>query len=106
MPSVAALVSRVNEFIINPLIVLLFAVATVVFLWGVSQFLFESAMKGEQEDGKRHMLWGVIGMAIMISVYGILSLLDNTFQLGALNGNIDTSRINNITAPINFGGQP
>lgn len=79
MNAAKELVGRVNEAVINPLILLLFAAATLLFLWGVAQFLFTASQSGEQDEGKRHMLWGVIGMAIMISVYGILRVITTTF---------------------------
>jgi hypothetical protein len=29
--------------------------------------------------GKKHMIWGIIGLLIMIGVYGILGILGGTF---------------------------
>lgn len=100
------LIDRFVTYIIDPAILLVFAAGFFMFIWGLVQFLINVENSSKREEGKMHMLWGMVGMLIMISVYGILALLDNTFQLGALQGNIDTSRINNVTAPINFGGQP
>ena len=105
MQSTQNLIGRFVTYIIDPAILLIFSAGFLMFMWGMVQFLINVENSSKREEGKQHMIWGVVGMLIMISVYGILSLLDNTFQLGALNGNIDTSRINNITAPINFGGQ-
>ena len=45
-------------------------------------FLFELDKGGDHEEGKSHMLWGVIGMLIMVSVQGIIMLLSGTFSLG------------------------
>jgi hypothetical protein len=105
MQSTENLIGRFVTYIIDPAILLIFSAGFLVFMWGMVQFLINVDNATKREEGKQHMIWGVIGMLIMISVYGILALLDNTFQLGALNGNIDTSRIDNVTAPINFGGQ-
>ncbi len=79
MQSVQRFVGNVNEAIINPLIGFLFVLATVYFLWGVMQFIWASRSDGDQEEGKQHMLWGIIGMTLMVSVYGILRIVTSTF---------------------------
>jgi len=39
-------------------------------------------MNRDKEDkrtaGKQHMIWGIIGMAIMVSVFGIINLIMST----------------------------
>jgi len=57
---------------------------------------------GEHEEGKKHMLWGIVGMFIMASVYGIIALLDNTFDLDAFSGTPDMSRLQDINIPQYF----
>lgn len=55
-----------------------------VFVFGVAEFLFEFDVRGNQtarEEGKKHMLWGVIGMFIMASAYSIIEVIAST--LGA-----------------------
>lgn len=80
--SVSTLVARINDAIINPLIALIFAAGFLVFVWGVVQFMLGLANDTEaKNDGKKHMLWGVIGMAIMMSALGILRVIANTFGL-------------------------
>ncbi|MEK9153911.1 MAG: hypothetical protein AAB798_00400 [Patescibacteria group bacterium] len=94
-----------RDFIINPAILLIFTAGFFLFVWGLVQFLLNLDQGGENEDGKKHILWGIVGMFIMASVYGILALLDNTFDLGAFSGTPDMSRYENINLPQNlFGG--
>ncbi len=80
--SVTALVARITTAIIDPLIALIFAAGFLVFVWGIVEFLFGLSQDSEAKDnGKRHMLWGVIGMAVMMSALGIIRLIANTFGL-------------------------
>lgn len=80
MSSVSALIDAIIRVIVNPLIGLLFAVAFLVFLWGGVEFILGSGEAGEaREKGKRHMLWGVIGLFIMFAVFGLLWILARTF---------------------------
>ena len=76
-------VGRVDKFLLNPLIYLLFAAALVYFMYGVLEFFIASATGGEQGDGKNHMLWGVIGFFIMMSVMGIIKLIEHTLGISA-----------------------
>ncbi|MHB1086241.1 MAG: hypothetical protein ACYCZ0_00655 [Minisyncoccota bacterium] len=102
MNAASTLVDRFVDYIINPMILIVFATGFFLFVWGLVQFIYKLD-EGAQSSGKQHMLWGIVGMLIMVSVYGIIGLIDETFDLDI--GNPDMSRMNNITAPANFGGQ-
>ena len=77
--------THVNVFIVNPLIGFLVAVAMAYFLYGVFQFLANQANEEKKTTGKSHMLWGVMGIAIMLGVWGILNLVINTFEIKGVN---------------------
>ena len=77
---VNVLVSRINAVIIDPLLALLFAAGLVVFLWGIVEFLMGvSAGSEKKDDGKQHMLWGIVGMFIMVAAAAIIRIITNTF---------------------------
>ncbi len=74
--NVAPLVSKITTAIINPLLALFFAIGLLVFIWGLVQFLVGLSEDSEQkDDGKRHMLWGVIGMFVMVAAVAIVNLV-------------------------------
>ena len=73
-------VRNIKVNIINPIIVLLFSLALLYFLWGVFDFVRNSSSEDKRNDGKQHMLWGIIGMAIMVSAFGIVNLICNTIN--------------------------
>ncbi len=104
MTSISSLMSRFWTYLISPAILVVFALGFFLFTWGLIEFLWKLNAGGENKEGKQHMLWGIIGMLIMVSVYGILSLLNNTFNLNALNGSTpNTSSLNNINVTSGFG---
>jgi len=76
---ITELLGRVNAAILNPTILLLFAVAAIVFVWGLTQFLVSSETDDGRETGKRKILWGLIGMFIMFGAFGIIRIVLNTF---------------------------
>lgn len=79
--SIAPLLNKINEHILNPVIIFLFAVAVLVFFWGIFQFLMHSEGSSDRETGKRNMLYGLIGMFIMVGVFGIIRLIMGTLGL-------------------------
>lgn len=73
-------------FIDRVLVPLVFAVAFVVFIWGVFQYLIAGGANEEQRDkGKQLIVWGVVGFFVMVSVWGIVNVLVGTFQFGNTN---------------------
>jgi uncharacterized membrane protein YidH (DUF202 family) len=78
-------IANVDSMIINPLINLLFAVAIVIFLYGVLEFLLNQDSDEKKTAGKSHMLWGVIGITIMIGVWAILGIIINTFGITGIS---------------------
>ena len=78
MKPAIAFIHKVNQVIINPIILLLFAVAVLVFLYGVFIYVKDSGSEDARATGKQHIIWGIFGMFIMISVFGILTLVMNT----------------------------
>ena len=68
--------AKVNDAILNPLIILLFAVAVLYFLYGVMVFVQNQDNDKMMGDGKRHMFWGIVGIFLMLAVGGILRVLE------------------------------
>lgn len=81
-PQFLALMGRINQHFLNPLIVLLFTGALLLFMWGMFNFFTKKDDTTALETGKRHILWGIVGMAIMVSVFGIINFLTSTLGIG------------------------
>ncbi len=79
MSSAAAdtLISKINTQILNPIIGLLIAIGLVVFLYGVVEFLAGADNQEKREQGKKHMIWGIIGLFIMVGVFGLMEVVVN-----------------------------
>jgi hypothetical protein len=83
--SVDAFVKNADRLIVNPLIILLFGLALVYFLWGLVEFLSNQENEEKKTAGKQHMLWGIIGITIMLGVWTILNIIINTFGITGIN---------------------
>lgn len=76
----SSLMDKINS-LLTQIYVLLFLLVTVYFFWGIVQFVRASGTGGkEMEDGKRHMVWGIIGMAIMAGAWGIVAILQSVLK--------------------------
>ncbi len=77
-------VDLVNKNILFPVINLLMGVALLVFLYGVFEFIIGANNEEARATGRRHILWGVIGLLIMVSALAILQIVAGTAGLGAV----------------------
>lgn len=72
---------RINEVILFPLITFMMAVALLVFLYGAFQYVLGANNPQKRTEGSRHLMFGVIGMLVMLSAFSILWVAANTFGI-------------------------
>ena len=65
--------------IFNPLYKLAVALAFLYFLYGVFKFIVDMNDPQKKNFGKSHLLWGLVGLFIILSVGGILSIFRSVF---------------------------
>lgn len=70
-----------NDVILFPLITLMMAVAFLFFLYGCFEYIIHADNETARATGRQHILWGVVGMFVMLSAYGILQIAVGTFNL-------------------------
>ena len=76
-----AWVTKLEAAILFPLMILMSAVAMLVFLWGMYEYVLNASDQEARSNGKQHMLYGIIGLLVMISAYGILKIAAATFGI-------------------------
>ncbi len=72
------LVNKASTAILRPLVFLMFAVATIVFVWGVQNFVGAADDAEARSKGAQQMIWGILGMAIMIAAAALVTIISNT----------------------------
>ena len=74
--------SVVIDIINNVAVPIVFALAFIVFIYGIFQYFIQGGHDEEKrEAGRSLMLWGIIGFFIMVSVWGLVRILSGTFAL-------------------------
>lgn len=101
-------IAKIDNTIINPLINFLFALAVVYFLYGVFEFILNQNNEEKKTSGKSHMLWGIVGITIMVGVWTILGIILSTLGISDQIQIQDTStgevkvELNDYNPPTNF----
>lgn len=95
------LLQRIVDTFVWPTIVVLYAVGILLFVIGIIEFLWKLKDGKADAQGKQHMIWGIVGIVIMVSVNAIISLILNTFGID-LNAATDASRINSTINTVQF----
>jgi hypothetical protein len=78
--TVTDLLGKIATFILNPLIILGFVIATAFLFYGIAEMIWKSD-SSELEKSRDNVKWGVVGLFVMFSVYGILHLVLATFGI-------------------------
>ncbi len=86
MAKITAIIVSFIDFINNVLVPLVFAVAFIIFLFGVFRYMIAGADNPEKRaTGGQIILYSVIGFAVMMSVWGLVNLVVNTFGFDNTN---------------------
>jgi TM2 domain-containing membrane protein YozV len=70
----------VSDFI-NRLIPFLIGLAVLFFIYGLIKFVSAGGDPGKQEEARNTIIWGIIIIFVMVSVWGLVNVLVNTFGL-------------------------
>lgn len=81
MDEVTKFLDKVKVEIVNPIITLLALAAFVVFVWGVVEFIRNAGDQEKRDAGKKHIMWGLIGLTIIFGAQAIIALLASIFGL-------------------------
>ncbi len=72
----------------------LVASALLVFLWGVAKYILAAGAEDKLKEGKEMIIYGLIGLTVMLSVWGLVGILRNAVF----------KDISNTPPPVDFGG--
>ena len=67
--------------LINGLIPLLLALAVLTFFWGLAMYMLNAGNTEERSKGINIMVMGIIVIFVMVSIWGIIRILQETFKV-------------------------
>ena len=75
--TIGSLLSLVGT-IITTLVPIAIGLAVVVFLFGVIKYVTAGDSEDKRSEGRQLMLWGIIGLFVMVSVWGLVMVINST----------------------------
>ena len=100
MTTIKNLIASVGDML-NMLIPVLIALALVVFFFGLVKYI----MSGKAKGAKDIMIAGLLGLFVMVSVWGIIKIAQNTiFGPGVQNNTLQGSQIPQVQQRAPGGG--
>lgn len=85
--TICGIANTILYIINNILVPLLFAIAFIVFLYGIYKaYIYSAGDPEEVAKGHKLVLWGLIAFAVMISIWGLVNVVANTFGLNGVLG--------------------
>lgn len=79
--TIEGIVCKIGD-ILNIIIPILIILAVIYFIWGVVQFV----ISGDEESktkGRNHMIYGIIGLVVIVGVWGLVNIVRGTFNIQA-----------------------
>ncbi|MDD4803688.1 MAG: hypothetical protein PHN69_00760 [Candidatus Pacebacteria bacterium] len=77
--SFRTLLETVVGCVFTPLVYLIIGLSVVIFLWGVFKFIRSDGE--DKSSGREFMFWGIVGIFVMVSVWGLVNILSYAFLL-------------------------
>jgi uncharacterized membrane-anchored protein len=84
MVTIPSIISAVHNFL-GMLVPVIISAAVVALLYGIAMYILKTGSGDEKgyEQGVRVMLWGIIALFVMVSVWGFVAILQDMFFGGA-----------------------
>ena len=80
--TLTTVIKFITCFLLEAIVPLLFALAIGAFIYGVFDFIRASANGEETGEKKQFMVWGIIALSVMLSVWGLVHIFQSTFGIG------------------------
>ncbi|NOY35353.1 MAG: hypothetical protein GXP44_00240 [bacterium] len=84
--SFETILSKVGD-LVQMIIPLLISIALLVFIWGIIQYVTAGDDEEKRKKSTNKILYGIIGLFAIVSVWGLVKVIQNTF--GIENTTID-----------------
>lgn len=66
-------------YFVGRLIPIVAGIALLVFFWGLVKFIWGAGSDASREQGRQVMLWGIVALFVLTSIWGILTFLRVNF---------------------------
>jgi hypothetical protein len=82
LSGISNLVTQFGQILLK-VIPIMFALAIIYFFWGLIKYIRSAGDPKAAAEGRSIMIWGVIAIAVMVSVYGLVVWLQQSFGISS-----------------------
>ncbi len=90
---VYGVLSKVRSWVVA-LIPIVTSIVVIVFLWGIVKYITAAGDMEKEKDARGHIIYGLIGISVMIGIWGIMNFIFNVFDLGGVGSPVDLPSFN------------
>lgn len=80
--------------LIQTLTIMVAALALLAFMYGLMKFIFKSNDPKNNAEGKNIMIWGLLALFVMVSVWGIIAFFQRDLNI-TNGGSVNTGSVEN-----------
>ncbi|QQR50050.1 hypothetical protein IPF86_03115 [Candidatus Nomurabacteria bacterium] len=78
--------------ILNVIIPILITLGVIYFIWGVIKYV-TAKDEEQQKEGRTTIVSGIVGLFVIVAIWGLVGILQNTLFGGATNNQLNTNQI-------------
>lgn len=80
--NISDVLNLVGCIIKRALIPLLITLSIIIFIIGVIKYIAKADEATEREQGRMFMIYGIVALFVMVSIWGLVGIIQGTFGLG------------------------
>lgn len=81
--NVTSLARSINSFINRGIIPLFVALALMYTMYAIVDFILMGSDSQKKAEKKQKIFWGIIGLFVIVSIWGLVAVIGNTFGIFA-----------------------
>ena len=74
--------------VLNTVIIIATLLAFLFFVWGIAKFIKGADDPNARTEGRQQMIWGVVALTVLVSIWGIVLFLQGELGIDGQNGGI------------------
>ena len=78
--SIEGIICKIGD-ILSIIIPILIVLGVVYFVWGVVGYVISKDEEAKKR-GRDKMIYGIIGLVVIVALWGLVKIIDNTFDVG------------------------
>lgn len=85
--------------VLDAVIPFIIGLAVFVILWGIFTYITHAAEEEKRKEARAYIVWGIIGVFFMLSIWGFVNILVSTFALDKTIRSGDIPRVPPLCPP-------